>query len=198
MTKKKLTREEKKKLKEEEKRKKLEKLRAKVLPPLPTLNTSSSPINKEIPSLSDIPKNQDVVIDNTPIINENPNAYKSMLVEIYLNSKDISGKWSWGLKRKELDVDYDSIIEPYLKHPKSTKWGTLELELYGKKNKTKHHHIPVTALNEEIQLRWQEIELDYSEVFTFRISGKQRIFGYRIKNKYFIVWWDPKHELIPS
>jgi len=197
VAKKKLTREEKKKLKEEIKREKLEKLRLKTLPPLPSLDVSLSPINKEVPSLLDIPKNQEVPVDTTPITNENPNVYKSMFVEVYLESKDILGKWSWGLERNQLDVDYDSIIEPYLKHPKSTKWGTLENERYGKKSKTKHHHIPVTALSEEIQLRWQEIKLDYSEVFTFRISGKQRIFGYRIKNKYFIVWWDPKHELIP-
>jgi hypothetical protein len=54
------------------------------------------------------------------------------------------------------------------------------------------------GLSDEIQSRWQEIELDYPEVFTFRFSGTERLWGFRIINKYFIVWWDPKHELIPS
>ena len=199
MSKKKLSREEKNKIKEEQKQFKLENLRKKTFPKHINVPTQEIPRNIEIPSPEIIIKSEKVSLsDGTPRIENNPDIYKSMLVEFELCSKDVVGNWSWGTKRSLLDTEFKSIIEPYLEHPKNTKWGTIENERYGQKNKTKHHHIPVGRLQDEVQERWKEINLLYPEVFTFRVSGKKRIFGYRIINKYFIVWWDPPHKIIPQ
>lgn len=195
----KLSRAEKKQLEAEKKLAKLEKMREKIIPSFKEPAINKEPIVLEIPNSL----NEAISIEvppelYTPKILENPDSYKSMCVEFHLDKKDTVGEWSWGLDRSRLDSEFKTIIEPYLIHPTNTKWGTLLGERYGKDNKTKHHHMDLGGLSDEIQSRWQEIELDYPEVFTFRFSGTERLWGFRIINKYFIVWWDPKHELIPS
>lgn len=211
MAKVKLSRAEKKKNLEEKKLEKLEKIREKIFPPFNEPSIIDTPIISESPIVSEFPtvkvapddENNPKILhhsahDIDPKNIQNPDSYKSLNVEFSLASKDVIGTWDWGLERSLLDTNYTSDIEPYLEHPRSTKWGSLILETHGKKNKTKHHHIDIGGLRDEIQQRWSEIELDYPEAFTFRVSGKKRIWGYRIVNKFFIVWWDPKHEIIPQ
>lgn len=210
MAKEKLSRAEKKKIAAESKRAKLEKTREKTFPSFhepstidePIIaespSTIESPSIKELPSHEKMPKvQQHGVHDINPKHIQNPDTYKSLTVEFFLENKDVIDKWSWGLQRSLLDTHYTSDIEPYLQHPKSTKWGSLILETYGRKNKTKHHHMDIGGLQDEVQERWREIGLDYPETFTFRLSGKKRIWGYRIINRFFIVWWDPEHEIYP-
>lgn len=197
MGKAKISREEKKREKEEKKRLRLEQIRAKTETKSNNISQHKTPIISDLPSEEKTPKTIiDTNFDNLPRAIVNPDDYKSMNVVFHLNRKDIVDKWSWGLERNKLEIEYEDVIEPYLEHPKNTKWGTLEMERYGKDNKTKHHHMPLGGLKEEVQLRWEEIEIEHSQVFTFRITGKKRIWGFRIVNNYFIVWWDPEHELI--
>lgn len=198
MAKKKLSREEKNRLKEEKKKAKLEQIRAKTEQKSSEIEENKVPIISEQPIENKKPKTQSTnSFDNSPKAIINPNDYKSMNVVFHLDKKDIIGQWSWGLKRNRLELEYEETIKPYLVHPENTKWGTLEMEKYGRFNKTKHHHMPLGGLNEEIQTRWKEIGLEHPEVFTFRITGKKRIWGFRRVNNYFIVWWDPEHQLIP-
>lgn len=190
MAKNKLSREDKKKAR-------LEQISTKTKIKSNTIPQDKTPIISVLPSEDKTPKTIiDTNFDNLPKAIINPNDYKSMTVIFHLDKKDIIGNWSWGLERNKLEIEYQDIIEPYLEHPKNTKWGTLEMERYGKDNKTKHHHMPLGGLKDEIQVRWKEIEIEHSEVFTFRITGKKRIWGFRRVNNYFIVWWDPEHELI--
>ncbi|MFW2352594.1 hypothetical protein [Aliarcobacter butzleri] len=79
-----------------------------------------------------------------------------------MNRKDIEDSWSWGLERIKLEQDYESIIKPFIEHTKETKWGQVEAETYtpsskGSKSKTKYHQNYVSALKEEIKIRWQEL-----------------------------------------
>lgn len=204
MAKDRLSREEKNKLKEDKRHAKLEKDRNRVIPLIKEPSVENEPSVKNEPIVLHSPSSikepsalETPTAHLIPKAQQNPDIYKSMYPEFFLTQKDIEGQWSWGLNRSQLDDDYEGIIEPYLNHPKNTKWGTLILETYGRENKTKHHHMDLGGLKVEIQDRWKEIELDYPEVFTFRLQGKQRLWGYRSVNKYFIVWWDPEHALIP-
>lgn len=201
MAKKKLSREEKNIIKEEKKFSKLEQIRNKTILNLHSISEEKEPLLLNAPLEDKIPAILTTInLNNVPRAILNPNEYKSMNIVLHLENKDVIDSWSWGLKRNTLDTDYKTQIEPYLEHLKTTKWGTLESEMYtnGKGiSKTKHHHIPLSGLKEEIQNRWKEIDLEHSEAFTFRISGKKRIWGFRRVNNYFIIWWDPKHELIP-
>lgn len=198
LSQKKLTREEKNKQKEEKKRQKLEKLKSAQISVSSQPTENNNPIIRKLPNNSLEPKIlNNVTTTQSPIHSQNPDDYLSLTVEFYLTHKDVNDSWSWGLDRAQLDSDFTDIIKPYLEHPKNTKWGKLMGERYGRKNKTKHHHMYVTGIQEEVQDRWKYLELEHPELFTFRMSGKERIWGYRNFNKFFIVWWDPKHQLIP-
>jgi len=107
---KKLSRAEKKERKQAKKDAKLQKLKEKSFPDFPEPIKILEPQIAKYPTEENIPKNI-----------QNPDIYKTMNVDFYLDSKDVVGKWSWGLERDQLNQDYASIIEPFLEHPKTTK-----------------------------------------------------------------------------
>jgi hypothetical protein len=39
---------------------------------------------------------------------------------------------------------------------------------------------------------------DQTQISRLRLSGKQRLYGFRLGNVFHIVWWDPRHEIWPS
>lgn len=39
---------------------------------------------------------------------------------------------------------------------------------------------------------------DFEEVGRLRLGGKKRLHGYRRRNVFYLLWWDPRHEVFPS
>jgi hypothetical protein len=39
---------------------------------------------------------------------------------------------------------------------------------------------------------------DLDEVFRFRLTGKQRLWGVPLQNVFYLLWWDPDHKICPS
>jgi hypothetical protein len=37
-----------------------------------------------------------------------------------------------------------------------------------------------------------------TKISVFRLSGEQRLYGFRCENVFHVVWWDPKHQIWPS
>ena len=63
----------------------------------------------------------------------------------------------------------------------------------------KSHNIPVVDLEKNAQQRLAQLQLDdYEELFSMRITGKQRIFGIRDRNIFHVLWWDPNHQVCLS
>lgn len=201
MGKEKISKAEKRKQKEEEKKKNFEQMRVKTLEKLTHRPKDKKPKFAESPKENNTPLiAKDPTENKSPKNQINPNEYKSMYVDFNLNKKDIEDNWSWGLARIKLEDDYESIIKPFLERTREIKWGDIEAETYtpstrGSTSKTKHHHNYITALEEEIKIRWLELELEHDQVFTFRIDGKKRLWGFRTINSFSLIWWDPKHEI---
>ncbi len=72
-------------------------------------------------------------------------------------------------------------------------WSRILVE--GKKQ---NHPIPVAALTPEAQAWLEAQSLDLDEVISLRLSGLERIFGYRQAEVLVLLWWDPAHAVCPA
>jgi len=61
------------------------------------------------------------------------------------------------------------------------------------------HAIPIENLCSEAQKRLADIEQDDTdELYSFRVSGKERLWAVRLGQFARLLWWDPEHEVCPS
>jgi len=61
------------------------------------------------------------------------------------------------------------------------------------------HSIPIGDLAISARKRLIEIKLDdIDELFSFRVTGKGRIWGIRDRNVVKVLWWDPHHSVCSS
>lgn len=67
-------------------------------------------------------------------------------------------------------------------------------EVIGKK----HHYIEISKIHPEAKKRLEELEYDDTMLFSFRLSGKQRVWTIRVNDEAYLLWWDPKHEICKS
>lgn len=88
--------------------------------------------------------------------------------------------------------------------PKLEEWQKLtwaEIDNFttgGQKRHRMHHNMDVDILADEAQYRLLEIEKEVDTIFRFRLGSKPRLWGFRIVNKFEILWYDPKHEIYPT
>ena len=82
------------------------------------------------------------------------------------------------------------IIEK-LKHFESMTWGEID------RNK-KSHSMSLEKIAKGAQDRLRERELDDLEMlYSLRLSGKERIWGKRENEAFYIIWWDSDHSIYP-
>lgn len=101
---------------------------------------------------------------------------------------DLNGPWGWlNIQSKEMIV---SIMEK-LKHFERMTWG--EIDRSGKS-----HPMPLDKIAKKAQDRLRERELDDLEMlYSLRLSGRERIWGKRENEAFYIIWWDPAHSIYP-
>ena len=59
--------------------------------------------------------------------------------------------------------------------------------------------IPVKKFIRNARKRLVKIKLDdHDELFHFILSGEKRLWGFRESNYFYIIWWDPYHEICPT
>ena len=106
----------------------------------------------------------------------------------HLGMLDVNGPWGWNTIEKTFF--FDKIL-PKVSNFESMFWK----DIVGRNN----HEIPVSSIISEAQKRLAQIRLDDTEVlFSFRLTGEQRIWGIKAGNIFKILWWDPKHQICPS
>jgi hypothetical protein len=98
----------------------------------------------------------------------------------------------WGRGGIELQHIWDDIF-PKLKNYESMRWGEIL------KDQRRNHSVRKTALIKEAQERLIKLRLDdIDELFRFRLTGEQRVWGIRDGFVFSILWWDPFHAICPS
>jgi hypothetical protein len=65
---------------------------------------------------------------------------------------------------------------------------------------TGSHPIPVDSLCKDARDRLSAIGKgdEYQELYSVRLSGRERIWGMRLGSELYLLWWDPEHEICPS
>ena len=77
-------------------------------------------------------------------------------------------------------------------------WKEIDQDRFGPKGKSKHHNISIEKLSEAAQKRLREKGYtDINDIYSLRLEGKLRIFGFRKQNYLDILWVDPEHEVCP-
>ena len=100
---------------------------------------------------------------------------------------DQEGPWGWNNIPPEERWD---ILANKINSQESINWASLKT--------SGSHNISVEKLSKAAKKRLSEIGYDdIDELFSLRISGKERIWGIRDRYALKILWWDPKHEVYP-
>ncbi len=108
-------------------------------------------------------------------------------VEFRSNQMDIDGSWGWkGLSPSCIQDLLGKIFEL-----QKLTWQNL--------NQNGSHVIQIVKIIPSAQKRLQQLEKDdLDELYSLRISGKKRIWGIKEGNIFWLLWWDPEHEICPS
>jgi len=102
---------------------------------------------------------------------------------------DIDGPWGKnGLSGTALVDD----LFPKIKHFESMTWNQIQ------QDKKRNHSVRVSDLCKKARGRVLELSLGVDDLFRFRLTGKQRLWGIRDRERFRILWWDPEHEVCPS
>lgn len=60
-------------------------------------------------------------------------------------------------------------------------------------------HIPIDNLPGKARKRLEKLKLDDVDgLWEFRLSGLERVWGVRMGNVCYLLWWDPDHKVFPS
>ena len=77
-------------------------------------------------------------------------------------------------------------------------WAEIMGQSGGRAHGTNHHFENVGELKKEAQKRLQELrQEDLDQVFSLRLSGKERLYGILNDRVLRIIWYDPNHEIYP-
>jgi hypothetical protein len=115
--------------------------------------------------------------------------------------EDVIDVWSWGRERCCLHDHWQETVGPYLDIYQTKRWGEIDAETTGKghKRRKKHVYYPFEKLVDEAHQRLIELQLDdfAPNIFRFRLTGKQRLFGFRIDATatFYTIWFDPDHAI---
>ncbi len=101
---------------------------------------------------------------------------------------DYEGPWGFnGLGNKEKLID----ILDKLRNFEGMRWNEIPPD--------RHHLIPITRICKEAKERLAMIgKDDYQDLFSFSLSGRERLWGIRQHEAFYILWWDPDHSVCPS
>ncbi|MDE7311566.1 MAG: hypothetical protein K2N87_08140 [Eubacterium sp.] len=91
---------------------------------------------------------------------------------------------------------YEAIMNKLISFEGLT-WSEIQAASGGRRIGTNHHFEPIEILSKEAQKRILELKLDIDEVFSFRLSSTERLYGIVEDGVFYILWYDPIHEITP-
>jgi hypothetical protein len=104
---------------------------------------------------------------------------------------DFNGEWNW--QRIENTKAFQEILKKLANFEART-WGQIEGD-----QEEGSHFIKVCDLSSKAQKRLEYLKLDeVEELFSLRLSGKERLFGIVDRFIFKILWYDAEHQVCPS
>ena len=132
------------------------------------------------------PKNEPLN-EKVPKQRENPNSFFDWSPSWSFSRCDFEHE-KWSLKLSNI---YEEII-PKLISFEQRKWSDIISD------KKHNHWIDCADFSKEAQKRLKERKIYYDELFSLRLTGTLRLFGYIENGIYYIIWYDPDHEICKS
>lgn len=116
-------------------------------------------------------------------------------------SPDSPIKFSWSFSILDSDGPYGwhqcQSHEKFLEILK--KKGSFEKMTWSDLGQQGSHRVEVYKLSKDAQKRLQDIKLDdCEELFSFRVTGPNRVWCLQHGELMRVLWWDPDHQVCPS
>ena len=87
----------------------------------------------------------------------------------------------------------------YLSNLDNQLWGEILTTTSGRRSGTRNHNISLLDLVSDAQKRAAEISIDdFEELCSIAINSRMRIWGYIADGIFYIIWFDPEHEIYPT
>lgn len=126
-------------------------------------------------------------VDRVPKIESNPEGYFSKSPSwCFAKCDNEYEKWSIA------NSDFINDVLPKLISFEQRKWSDIISD------KTKNHWIKCEDFSKEARERIEIIPQSYDSLFSIRLTGKIRLFGFIEDGVYYIIWVDQNHEVCPS
>lgn len=122
-----------------------------------------------------------------PRSHENPESYFQLSPSWCFSKFDFENS-KWSLKAVNI---HDDIL-PKLVDFERRNWSNIVSD------KKHNHWIKCSSFIKEAQNRLIELQLYYDELFSLRLTGTMRLFGYIENGVYYIIWCDLHHEICPA
>ncbi|MCP4154853.1 MAG: hypothetical protein GY757_44435 [bacterium] len=103
---------------------------------------------------------------------------------------DAEGPWGWGnIQSKDSLIDIIRKLQDF----ETMTWGEID-------NKKSCHLTFIEKIDKHAKERLGEIQIDAESqrvLYQLRLTGKERVWGIRELDAFYIVWWDPEHKVYP-
>jgi hypothetical protein len=77
-------------------------------------------------------------------------------------------------------------------------WSDILTSTAGRRGNTRHHPIPADEFSKEIQDVIAERKLHlFDNIYSLAMSNTERLYGVIADGVFFVVWYDPIHEIYP-
>lgn len=101
---------------------------------------------------------------------------------------DIDTNCKWSFNHARLNEEFWTQIFPKLRQFESMTWNEIQTQ-----NSKHNHKNSIEIMNKCAVERLAELELEIDSLFSLRLTGKIRIYGYRENSAFFLVWYDNDH-----
>ena len=111
-----------------------------------------------------------------------------------LIDRDYDGGWGWHLLT---DSESRRILD-FLLEVAALTWT--EVRNQTASGHRRHHYHDVESLCDDARARIESKKLDdiSDRMFRFRLDGTNRLWGFEMWGIFYVVWWDPNHQVYPT
>lgn len=95
---------------------------------------------------------------------------------------------TWGFCRERLEAEFWEIIFPKLREFETMSWS----DIFIKANK-QNHSIDLNCLNKVARDRLGELHVEAEALYSLRLRGNIRLYGFMVGTVYNILWYDKEH-----
>ena len=139
-------------------------------------------------SSQNTPRYKEKIGSAYPRTASNPNQFLEEKISWKVNSLDFDGTHGWN-RLEDIKVLYLQVV---------TRMKLFEAMTWQEIIDTGSHPINVADIIKEAQKRLDALGIYEDQLFSFRITGKKRMWGIRDRHIFKILWWDPDHKICPS